>query len=79
MGGIMTIFLLIVIGLALTPAVQEQVLTATTGEYNATDGTGAGNLTGAARAIYRLVPLFWIILVIGIGLAGIIVWLKTGG
>ena len=79
MGGLIMIFLMIIIGLALTSTVQEQTLLATSGEYNATDGTGAGNLTGAARAIYLLVPLFWIILVVAVGLAGIIVWLNAGG
>ena len=75
MGGIMAIFLLIVVGLALTPTVQEQVLFAT-GVANA---SFPGNLSGAAAAIYRLVPLFWVILVIGIGLAGIVIWLKGSG
>lgn len=75
MGGIMAIFLLIVVGLALTPTVQEQVILAT-GVANA---TWPGNLSGAAAAIYALVPLFWVILVVGIGLAGIVVWLKSSG
>ena len=78
LGGIMAIFLMIIVGLALTPTVQEQVLLATSGTYNATDGTGIGNLSGAAAAIYRLVPLFWVILVVGIGMAGIIIWLRKG-
>ena len=72
MGGIITIFIMIVIGLALTPTVQEQVILAT-GVANA---TWPGNLSGAAAAIYALIPLFWVILVIGIGLAGIVVWLR---
>lgn len=75
MGGLMMIFLMIVIGLALTPTVQNQVILGT-GIQNA---TWPGNLTGAARAIYLLVPLFWIILVIAIGLAGIIIWLRSSG
>lgn len=79
MSGVMIIFLMIVIGLALTPTVQELVLTATSGTYNATDGTGIGNLSGAAAAIYLLIPLFWVILVVGIGMAGIMVWLKGSG
>lgn len=74
MGGIMALFLMIVVGLALTPTVQEQVILAT-GVANA---SWPGNLSGAAAAIYNLVPLFWIILVVGIGLAGIILWLKGG-
>jgi len=78
MGGLMVLFVMIIIGLALTPTVQESVLGLTSGTYNATDGTGAGNVSGAARAIVRLVPLFWIILVLGVGLAGIVIWLKSG-
>ncbi len=74
MGGIMAIFLMVVVGLALTPTVQEQVILAT-GVANA---TWPGNLSGAAAAIYNLIPLFWVILVVGIGMAGIIVWLKKG-
>ena len=78
MGGIMALFLIIIVGLALTPTIQDMVLTATSGTYNATDGTGAGNLSGASRAIYLLVPLFWIIIVVAVGMAGLIVWLRTG-
>jgi hypothetical protein len=65
---------MMVIGLALTPTVQEQVIGAT-GVANA---TWPGNLTGAARAIFLLTPLFWVILVVGVSLAGIIVWLRQG-
>ena len=72
MGGIVVIFLMIIIGLALTPTVQEQVILAT-GVANA---SWPGNLSGAPRAIFLLVPLFWVILVIAVGLAGIVVWLK---
>ena len=71
-SGVIMIFIMILIGLALTPTVQEQVLLAT-GVANA---TWPGNLSGAAAAIFLLVPLFWIILVIGVGMAGIVVWLK---
>lgn len=72
MGGIVVIFLMVIIGLALTPTVQEQVILAT-GVANA---SWPGNLSGASRAIFLLVPLFWVILVIGVALAGIIIWLK---
>jgi hypothetical protein len=75
MGGIIAIFLMIVIGLALTPTVQQQVILAT-GVANA---TWPGNLSGAARAIFLLTPLFWIILVVGIGLAGVVIWLRGQG
>lgn len=60
-------FLFMIVGLALTPTVQEQVLAVT--------GAGVGNLTGASLAIARMVPLFWIILIIAIGLASIKRWL----
>lgn len=71
-SGVLLIFIMMIIGIALTPAVQEQVLFAT-GVANA---TWPGNLSGAAAAIYSLIPLFWIILVLGVGMAGIFVWLK---
>lgn len=66
------IFIMIIIGLALTPTVQDLVI----GSTGVVNGTWPGNLSGAARAIFLLVPLFWIILVIGVGLAGILVWLR---
>lgn len=78
MSGIMVLFLIIVIGLALTPTIQDTVLSLTSGVYNATDGTGAGNLSGPARAIVLLVPLFWVILVVAVGLTGLVVWLRSG-
>lgn len=68
LSGIMMTFLFMVIGLALTPTVVEQVANVT--------GTGGNNLTGAALAIAGLIPLFWVILIIGIGLAAIVVWLQ---
>lgn len=76
LGGIIAIFLMVIIGLALTPSVTELVLSSTTHSYNAISGAGPGNLSGAARAIYRLVPLFWVLLVVAVGLAGLAVWLK---
>lgn len=69
LSGIMMTFLFMIVGLALTPTVQEQVTAIT--------GVGANNLTGAALAIARLIPLFWVILVIGIGLSAIVVWLRN--
>lgn len=77
MSGIVALLLILVIGLALTPTIQELVIAPTSGTYNASDGTGAGNLSGASRAIYLLVPLFWVILVIGVVLGGVILWLRT--
>ena len=68
LSGIMMTFLFMVVGLALTPTVQEQVTNIT--------GTGGGNLTGPALAIAQLIPLFWVILIVAIGLASIVVWLR---
>lgn len=68
LSGIMMTFLFMVVGLALTPTIVDQVGNIT--------GVGADNLTGAALAIAELIPLFWVILIIGIGLAAIIAWLK---
>ena len=68
LSGIMMTFLFMVVGLALTPTVQEQV--------NSITGSGSNNLTGAALAIGKLIPLFWVILVVAIGLAAIVAWLR---
>lgn len=65
----MMTFLFMVVGLALTPTVVEQVGNIT--------GVGGDNLTGAALAIAELIPLFWVILIIGISLAAIVTWLRT--
>jgi len=61
-------FLLIVIALALTPTVQSSVTAVT--------GTGTGNLTGPALALAGLIPLFWVIIIIAIGVAAVYVQLK---
>jgi len=68
MGQLMMTFLLIVIGLALTPTIQSSVTGVT--------GAGAGNLTGAAKAMALLVPLFWVIIIIAIGVAAVYVQFK---
>jgi len=70
LGGLISVFLLSIVGLALTPTVQAQVtdLVAT--------GSGKGNLTGSAKAIMNLFPMFWVILMIAIPVAYIAVWLK---
>ena len=69
LSGIMMTFLFMIVGIALTPTVQEQVTLVT--------GVGGNNLTGAALAIMALVPLFWVILIIGISLAAIVIWLRN--
>lgn len=68
MGQIIKTFLLMIIGLALTPTVQEQVTNIT--------GAGTGNLTGAAKAICVLVPLFWVIIIVGIGMGAVYHFMK---
>lgn len=70
MSGIIALLLILVVGLALTPTVVELATTAVAG------GSGVDNLTGAAAAIITLVPLFWIILVIAVCMAGLVVWLR---
>ena len=76
LSGIIMTFLFMVIGLALTPTVQEQVIGVTGIGRNQT--LAEHNLTGAALAIAKLVPLFWVILVISIGLAAIVIWMRSG-
>jgi hypothetical protein len=69
LSGIIMTFIMMIVGLALTPTVQELVANSLS--------NALGNLSGAAAAIVTLVPLFWVILVIGIGLASIVVWLRN--
>ena len=71
MSGIIALLLILVVGLALTPTIVGLVATAVGG------GSGVDNITGAAAAIIALVPLFWVILMIGVVLAGLIVWLRS--
>ena len=68
LAGILTTFLLMIVALALTPTVQENVTNVT--------GTGGNNLTGAALSIAALVPLFRVLVIIGIGAAAIYVQFK---
>ena len=68
-GGLISLFLLCVVGMALTPIIQEQVVAIT--------GTGGNNLTGSARTIMLMFPLFWVILMIAIPVAGVAVYLKN--
>ena len=68
-GGLISLFLLCVVGMALTPIIQEQVTAIT--------GAGVGNLTGSAKTIMLMFPLFWVILMIAIPVAGVAVYLKN--
>jgi hypothetical protein len=67
-------FLLMVIALALTPTVSSSVISVTL------PGGGTmtnSNLTGPALALAQLIPLFWVIIIIGIGVAAVYVQLKN--
>jgi len=57
-------FLLMIIGLALTPTVASSTTTA------------AAALDGAAATLVALVPLFWVVIVLAIGIAAIYVQMK---
>ena len=70
MGGIIVLMLILVVGLALTPTIVDLIQTAVA------QTPGAHNMSGAALAIIALVPLFWVIIIIGVVLSGVIVWLK---
>ena len=70
MGGIIVLMLILVVGLALTPTIVDLIQTAVAQTH------GAWNMSGAALAIINLVPLFWVIMIIGVVLAGVIVWLR---
>lgn len=59
MGSIFNTFLLMILGLSLTPAVQAAVDDAKV------------NLTGMLLTVIDLVPLIWIFLIIGIGAAAV--------
>lgn len=59
------VFLLSIVGLALSPTIASSVTTA------------SGNFTGAAATILDLFPLFWAMLMIAIPVAYVIVWLKS--
>lgn len=67
-GGLIAAFLMIIVGISLTPTVGEAVDHIT--------GTGGDNLTGAALTIASLIPMFWIIMMIAVPVAYIGLWLK---
>lgn len=71
LGSIIVTFLIMIVGLALTPTVVEEVGDVT--------GTGADNLTGAALSIGELIPLFWILLIVAVGVAAMYVQFKEFG
>jgi len=71
--GLISICVMAVVGLALTPSIQGQVT-----RFLASGKTGDLNLTisGSTRAIISLFTLFWVILMIAIPVAYIVVWLR---
>ena len=71
MKSLFTVFLLIIIGLSLTPTIQEQVTDIT--------GVGGTNLTGSARAMALLIPLFWVVGLLAIGVASIYIAFSGAG
>lgn len=64
MTALFMTFLLIIIGLALTPTVAE------------TSTTAAAALTGAAATLMDLVPLFWVVIILAIGIAAVYFQMK---
>lgn len=58
------VFLLSIVGLALSPTIQTSV------------DLAVANFTGAAATILELFPLFWAMLMVAIPIAYVIVWLK---
>lgn len=69
---LISVVLLAVVGLALTPSIQEMV-TGATGIHN---GTWPGNLSGASSSLFSLFPLFWTILMIAIPVSYVAITLK---
>ena len=79
MAGLILVFIMAVVGLAFTPSISEAV-TLITHVNNGTAGfppTGTGNLTGAARTVVALFPLFWVIGLIAIPVYYVRMWLKS--
>lgn len=64
LGGLIMVFLLAIVGLALSPTIASSV------------DTAVANFTGAAATILELFPLFWAMLMIAIPVAYVIVWLR---
>lgn len=64
-GEIFMTFLLVIIGLALTPTVQTSTTTA------------VASLSGASATLAGLIPLFWVVIILSIGIAAVYIQLKT--
>lgn len=79
-SGLISLFLLCIVGLALTPIVQENVAGITGDVMDNSSGTPVyyyDNLTGSSRTLMKMFPLFWVILMIAIPVAGVSVYLKS--
>lgn len=64
MGDVVITFVLIILGLALTPTVAD----------SAAEAAAAGNITGTISAtLIALVPMFWVIIILAIGVAAVYV------
>ena len=85
--GLLTIVILAIVGLALTPSIQTNVTHVTaidqtdrpgqSASENATGIIWGDNLTrGPARNICLLFPMFWVILMIAIPVAYVAIWLR---
>jgi len=71
-GGLISILVLSIVGLALTPSINALVTTTI-----ATGASGNLNMSATSRAILGLFPLFWVILMLSIPVAYIAIWLKN--
>jgi len=67
MTSLFMTFLLMIIGLALTPTVASSVTTA---------AAAAGIVGTAAATLLGLVPLFWVVIILAIGIAAVYAQMK---
>jgi len=68
LGGIIVTFILIILGLALTPTVADSAAAAT-----------GGNVTGVAATMVGLIPMFWVIIILSVGVAAVYAQFKGMG
>ena len=86
MTGLLTIFLISIVGLALTPSIKSNVDHVTSiddtdrpgysAKENATGIIGDNLTRGSARNILLLFPMFWVILMIAIPVTYVTLWLR---
>ena len=67
MGELFMTFLLMIVGLALTPTI---------GTSAAAAAAATGIVGTAAATLVALVPLFWVIIILAIGVAAVYIQLK---